>query len=437
LLWVGHSVSILGDYIFFIAISFWVYARTGSSLTVGAVLVSSTLPLMLCAPLAGRVVDRYERRRMMLLAESGRGLLFLATLVVILWRPGALWPIYAVGFAQSALAAFFWPARSAMLPQLAPGEALASANALFQFSDGVVRVVAPTLAALALLRLGAAGVVALDAATFVVSAGCVALMIRMPPVVAPSSLAVAASRSATHHGADSQPSHGGLRQLRLAHTGKPQPRSTPFGEQWALVVVGASIALVGSALGVALPIYVRASLHAGPLAYGWLFTAQALGEIAASALLGLRGRATLRPHAPARSSRRRLTRYAIGYAIAASLISAASALAMLSIMRALGPALAASVIFGALTAFASVQLLTLLQRSAPSHQLGRRLARYAAAQASAQLAGLTLTSALATHIAVGRLIALDGALPLACGAVVWALLVWMRMFHVKHHSTRA
>ena len=434
LLWVGHTASILGDYIFFIAITFWVYARTGSSLATGAVLVSSTLPLTLFAPLAGWVVDHSDRRRVMLLAESARGSLFLLALPVIVWRPDALWPIYVVSFAQSALAAFFWPARSAMLPQLAPGESLLVANALYQFCDGAVRVVAPTLAALALLRLGAAGVVALNATTFVISAACIAAMAPQPlslAIVAPPCSAVAAPHDVAPSVPNDGPPHnrayhdrayyGGPHQQQAPQPGKPQGKPNALnGGLVAIYAIGAVVAFVGGTLGVLLPIFVRASLRAGPLAYGWLFTAQALGDIMVSALLS---RVARTQRSPARSK--------AVLPIAVSLVGAGVALIIIAAIPALAPALVMNVIVGGMTAFASVQSLTLLQRGAPGQRLGRRLARYAAAQACAQLAGLALASLLAIRIQAPWLIALDGAITMMCGAVVWGTLVTWPMFHMK------
>lgn len=434
LLWIGHTASILGDYLFFIAITFWVYARTGSSLATGAVLVSSALPLTLFAPLAGCVVDRFDRRRVMLLAEVARGILFLLTLLIIVWRPGALWPIYVVAFAQTALAAFYWPARAAILPQLAPGESLLAANALYQLTDGAARVVAPSLAALALLRTGAAGVVALDAATFVISAGCVAAMSPLPRMLIAPPTTVAPPSSAVAEPHDGSPGalvgewrrdaqdQGESRQRLVSHVRKPRnPTDAYTGPLTAIYALGAAIALVNSALGVLLPIYVRASLHAGPLAYGWLFTAQALGDVVVSALLG-RGTPT------SRSTEKVGARVAISL----SLVGSGVALIALALTRALSSALALSFVFGALTAFASVRLLTWLQRSAPAARLGRLLAGFAAAQAFAQLSGLGLAGLLGSAIGARRLIAPVGALLVASGGLVEALLTARWMFHVKH-----
>ena len=134
-LWIAHTISILGDYVFFLAITFWMYEQTRSALVTGTLLICSAIPAILFAPLAGKVVDSWDRRRVMFLAESARAVLFLGLLSSLTVEPSTLWPIYLVGFLQSALAAFFWPARSASLPQIVEPPSLLAANALFTSSQ--------------------------------------------------------------------------------------------------------------------------------------------------------------------------------------------------------------------------------------------------------------------------------------------------------------
>lgn len=165
LLWVAHTISILGDYVFFIAMTFWIYEQTGSASATGAVLIASTVPSLLFAPLAGMLVDRWNRRSVMFAAESARTVLFLGLLGAVIVQPQVLWPVYVVGFVQSALATFFWPARSALLPQLIEPSSLFAANALYMVSDSGLRVIAPSLSAFILLRFGPPGVIAIDIAS--------------------------------------------------------------------------------------------------------------------------------------------------------------------------------------------------------------------------------------------------------------------------------
>ncbi len=140
LLWVAHTISIVGDYVFFIAITFWIYEQTGSALATGLTLIASTIPNILFAPLAGILADRWKHRSIMVMAESARAVLFLGLLCILLVQPHSVWPIYVVGFVQSALAAFFWSARRALLPRLIEAPTLLAGNALYMVSDSGVRV---------------------------------------------------------------------------------------------------------------------------------------------------------------------------------------------------------------------------------------------------------------------------------------------------------
>jgi MFS family permease len=402
LLWAAHTISILGDYVFFIAITFWVYAQTGSAAATGAVLISSTVPIPLFAPLAGALVDRWDRRRIMLVAESARALLFLALLVMFLMQPRTLWPIYVVGFLQSALAAFFWPARSALLPQFIQPPSLLAANALYLVSDSGVRVIAPALSAFALLHLGPASIILTDAATFLLSAGCISLLtLPTAPQGGIGSSAIGKSSSARSAEPEGQRRSG----QRISVSAK---RATWAYPEVGLLLLGALTTYTAGTLSILLPIFVRTTLAAGPLAYGWLLTAQAVGEGAMSLLVG-----RLSPRA--RQAR-------VACFVSSALALGALALIFIASLHRLVPALLLNALFGAMMAATSVFLLTLLQQRVANHLLGRTLAAYTATQTLAQVGGIGIASALVARIGVSRFLALDGALYLlGSGFAFWLL----------------
>ncbi len=402
LLWAAHTISILGDYVFFIAITFWVYAQTGSATATGAVLITSAVPIPLFAPLAGVFVDRWDRRRIMLVAESARALLFLGLLGMFLVQPRALWPIYVVGFLQSALAAFFWPARSALLPQFIQPPALLAANALYLVSDSGVRVIAPALSAFALLHLGPASVILTDAATFLLSAGCISLfMLPTAPQGDVVSLAIGKPSSERLAKPEKQALSG-------QRPGVSTKRARWTSPESGLLLLGALIAYTAGTLSILLPIFVQITLSAGPLAYGWLLTAQAVGEGAISLLLG-----RLSP----RARQVRMTGFVSG-----SLALGALALILIAFIHRLVPDLFLNVLFGAAMAATSVSLLTLLQQRVTNRLLGRTLAAYTAAQALAQVGGMGIASVLVAHIGVSWFLTFDGALCLLGSGFAFLLL---------------
>ena len=396
LLWAAHTISILGDYVFFIAVTFWMYERTGSAEATGAVLIVSTVPVVLFAPLAGMIVDRWDRRRIMLGAESARAVLFLGLLVAVLVRPSVLWPIYVVAFVQSALAAFFWPARSALLPQMIKSSALLASNSLYMLSDSVVRILAPSLSALILLCLGLPGIIVLNAASFIISAGSVCLL-TFPE--AQSFEDVLPSERSDES-----------RAMPL-NTDAP----TNVGERMdasrrvrGLFILGAIVAYTAGTLSILLPIFVRTMLFAGPLVYGWLLTTQAIGEGAMSVLVG-QG-----------SVRRRKVRV-MGF-VSGCLVGGGLALVLIVRLHMLISSLLLNLIFGAMTAATAVRLLTWLQQRVNGRFSGRALVAYAGVQAMAQVGGMGVASVMVGRIGVLNLVMFDVALYIVGSVLVWILL---------------
>jgi len=182
LLWAAQAISSLGDWALMIAIPVTVYNATGSRTALSFAFVSETLPLLVLGILAGVVVDRWERRRLMIASDIGR---MLATLLLLTipsiahLNQGGLWIIYGVAFATSALGSVFSPARQALMTDLLPREKLMQATALSSSSQRVTALLGPALAGVLLLWLHPRGVFIFDAATFAVSAVCV-FLIRDP-----------------------------------------------------------------------------------------------------------------------------------------------------------------------------------------------------------------------------------------------------------------
>ncbi|HJZ49194.1 MAG TPA: MFS transporter, partial [Roseiflexaceae bacterium] len=116
LLWTGGLISLLGDWLLFIALPFYIYDLTGSALATGAMFIAETLPILLFGSLGGVFADRWDRKRTMIVADLLRAVLLLLLLAVR--SPDWLWAIYLVVFVQSSIGQFFNPAKGALIPQL-------------------------------------------------------------------------------------------------------------------------------------------------------------------------------------------------------------------------------------------------------------------------------------------------------------------------------
>ena len=121
------TVSSLGDWVGFVAVTSLVTRLGGGAagLAISGVMIARTLPAFLFGPLAGVLVDRLDRKRLMIGADIGRGTLY-ASMVFL----DELWAIYAISFVIECLSLVWTPARDASLPNLVPRRQLANANSL-------------------------------------------------------------------------------------------------------------------------------------------------------------------------------------------------------------------------------------------------------------------------------------------------------------------
>ncbi|MDR3576668.1 MAG: MFS transporter [Anaerolineaceae bacterium] len=172
-MWSGQTVSRLGDSLYRIALAWWVLEKTGSAVAMGSVLIFSMLPLLLFVLIGGMVVDRVDRKKMMLFSDLLRGL----AVSVIAWLAYAklleVWHIYLISILFGLVDAFFQPAYSALVPEVVPAEHRSSANSLTSMSAQVTGVVGPAMGAAIVAFGGTPLAFSLDAVSFIVSAACI------------------------------------------------------------------------------------------------------------------------------------------------------------------------------------------------------------------------------------------------------------------------
>jgi MFS family permease len=177
-LWLGNSVSLLGDWFTFVAVGTLAVAD-GSLWAVAVVLLAHTLPRALLAPFAGRLADRVDRRALVVIFSLLRAVVVAAMIAAV--YAGALGAVQVLLFVRMALGAFVDPAANASLPQLVPTAAIGPANALMGATWSVLFAVGVGLGGLVTAYVGTVGALAIDAATFVLAAGIFAALPRLPP----------------------------------------------------------------------------------------------------------------------------------------------------------------------------------------------------------------------------------------------------------------
>lgn len=184
LIWFGQLVSGVGSRLTSFALGVWVYDTTGSTTEFAMVFVAMAVPVVLISPFAGALVDRWDRRWVMIVCESVSALTIGALAFSVAAGHLSMWQIY-VGVGATAIAnCFLQPAYAASVPLLADRERLVRLNGLIQTGQGFALVGGPVLAGILMKYLGLDSVLWVDAATFVVGAVCLAIArIPRPPRV--------------------------------------------------------------------------------------------------------------------------------------------------------------------------------------------------------------------------------------------------------------
>ncbi|MEW6756505.1 MAG: MFS transporter, partial [Candidatus Latescibacterota bacterium] len=198
----GQTISSFGDIIFDITLTLWIAVdlasgRAWAPMAVSGVLLAASLPVLVVGPIAGVFVDRWDRRRTMLVTDGLRAALVALLLLGArdgLPVAGRLAAIYAVVFLVSVCSQFFSPARVAVIVEVVDEPQRAQASSVSQLMSSLAVVIGPALAAPLFFRVGAAWALALNALSFVVSLAAI-LALRHRPAQGASGQAAVASFS--------------------------------------------------------------------------------------------------------------------------------------------------------------------------------------------------------------------------------------------------
>jgi MFS family permease len=171
-LWYGQVVSELGDWLNSIAIYTLVLKLSGTGTAMASAMMAKLLPIFFVSPLAGVLIDRMDRKVIMITSDVLRFVVVLGFLLVE--DAGDLWLLYTLAVVEIALAGFFEPARSAIIPSLTPREDLVTANALSGSTWSVMLAVGAALGGALVSWFGIKAAFIIDAFTFLLSAWFIA-----------------------------------------------------------------------------------------------------------------------------------------------------------------------------------------------------------------------------------------------------------------------
>lgn len=262
--WVGFTFSVLGDALTRIALTWYVYEQTRSPAALGWLAFWYTGPVVVGGLLAGWLLDRFDRRRVMMADNVIRGLA--VALIPVLQAAGALavWHVYVVAAIYGFLMMVSLAGSPSLIPALVNREALETANALETLSWTVGGVIGPALAGVLIAGLGAPNVILIDALSYFVFALALG-QIRLEPAAATSSSPV---------------TYGLGQALRLLFT-NPVLLATTF--MFMAFNIGG-----GGFISVWLPILADQHLQGGAELYGTLWSIWAVGEVVSAVWVGSR-----------------------------------------------------------------------------------------------------------------------------------------------------
>lgn len=423
LVWFGGLISMAGDWMLAIALPVYVYTLTRSALQTSLMLMAAFIPRLLLGSVAGVFADRWNRKRTMIAMNVL--LAFGLVPLFLVHTTGDIWIVYVVQFVEAALAQFFAPAESALLPSLVRQEQLVAANALNGLNQNLSRLIGPAVAGVVVGLAGLPGVVLCDAASFAASAGLIALITvdgRPQPAPAPTSAPASASE---HEEPAAAPRPGRLRG---------------FARDWAegarliaasrvlstLFIMGAGTGIGEGIFGVLLVVFVSTVLRGGALQYGWLMSGQAVGGILGGLVIGAIG-PRVRPG--------RLLGWSLFcFGLLDLLIVNAPALlplvapgvAAVSLLPGVTPAfvvvLALFVLVGIPASGGGAGTDTLVQTAVPNHLLGRVFGFYMVLLSLFMLGGMTLAGTLGDALGAVSLLNVQGSVYALAGLFALARL---------------
>ncbi len=270
LVWLAGLISQTGDWVLLIGLPLYVYLLTHSTLSTALTFMVGAVPSLLLGQVAGVFVDRWNRKRLLVVANILLALVLLPLLLV--HSQATLWIVYAVQFVAACFSQFLTPATDALLPSLVSEDQLVAANSFVSVGANVTRLIGPPLGGLVVVALGLGGAAAVDAASFALAALLVAFITLAPRTTETQESAQRSLRAVWGELLD------GMRLIVRSRT-----VSVVF---WSLALTSIGEGVFGALLAP----FVTSVLHGSGQDYGWFVGLQAVGGLFGSLVIGRFGR---------------------------------------------------------------------------------------------------------------------------------------------------
>ena len=179
IVWAGQMVSVLASTMTQFALTIWVYEQTGSATVLGIVNTAFILPFLLFSPVAGVLVDRHDRKWMMMVSDLTAVTSTLGILILQAAGMLQIWQLFVAAFINGLGNTFQWPAYSAAISTMVPKQQYSRANGMMSLVESGPAVLAPLLAGMLVPIIHLAGILLIDVATFLVAIAAL-LIVHIP-----------------------------------------------------------------------------------------------------------------------------------------------------------------------------------------------------------------------------------------------------------------
>ncbi len=267
LIFTANLISMIGSGMNSAAVTWYILQATHSEVSLGLMIALMTLPSLVLLPLTGVIIDRNDRRHLMMGLDAARGVVILTIAILALTHRVHLWQLYAMTMFVSVGFWMFWPTLNALVQELTPEDKLIDSNSLMLAAVQGGWMMAGALVGFMYNHIGLGGVLLIDATSYVVSIACVFHVRKGRVTVARPEQEPATERPAT---AVARYFHELREGFEYVATNR---RALMLGIAWALFIAAMMTSGVITA-----PLSDRI-LHGGAVGYGWLNGGWAVGAL--------------------------------------------------------------------------------------------------------------------------------------------------------------
>lgn len=183
LMWIGQFVSLIGTGMTRFALTLWAWELTGSATALALVGFFSFAPSVVMSPIAGALVDRWDRKFAMMISDLAAGLSTIAIFILMATDQLRIEHLYIAGFFSGLFESFQWPAYSAAVSVMLPKDQYTRAHGLMGLSESIPTLIVPVMAGILFTSIGLEGILLFDIFSFCFAIGLL-FLVYIPPIEA-------------------------------------------------------------------------------------------------------------------------------------------------------------------------------------------------------------------------------------------------------------